>query len=649
MYDQVIGLIAGSGQFPLLFAHAARQAGVNVVAVGFEGETDPALAKLVAEFHWLRLGQLSRLIRTFKAAGVTQAAMAGAINKTRLYARLRPDWRAFKFMHRLRNKKDDSLLRAFADELESEGIRIEPSTLFLPLLLAPSGVLTRRKPNHREQRDIEFGWQLAKEFGALDIGQCLLVKDQAVLAVEGIDGTDATILRGGRLCGQGAVVIKVSKPIQDLRFDVPAVGLNTVVIMKRVRARVLVVEAGRTLMFDRDRMIDMANDAGITIVVRSQATIRQSARESDARMSAEAVSVPASDALPPCVLVRQPSANALRVGVVGVGYLGRYHAEKYAALPQADLVAVVDLDAERAQSVARTVCSEGLTDYRELLGRVDAVSIVTPTREHFHLAHDFLAAGIHVLLEKPMTQTLDEADQLIALAQKNNCVLQIGHLERFNPAFQAIAPKLRRPMFMEAHRLAIFSERGLEVDVILDLMIHDLDIVLQIMKEAPAEIRASGIPVLTSLPDIASVRLEFANGAVANLTASRISTKNLRKLRVFQEDSYIVADFANKRAYTLMKEPEVDPSGFPEISMEELEIEETDALGEEIIAFLDSIRTGHPAMVDGIQGRRALALALDVSRHIQEHIHESGRKLGHLRHECGVHPGDWGVKSQLAG
>jgi DUF1009 family protein/predicted dehydrogenase len=649
MYDQVIGLIAGSGQFPLLFAHAARQAGVNVVAVGFEGETDPALAKLVTEFHWLRLGQLSRLIRTFKAAGVTQAAMAGAINKTRLYARLRPDWRAFKFMHRLRNKKDDSLLRAFADELESEGIRIEPSTLFLPLLLAPSGVLTRRKPNHREQRDIEFGWQLAKEFGALDIGQCLLVKDQAVLAVEGIDGTDATILRGGRLCGQGAVVIKVSKPIQDLRFDVPAVGLNTVLTMKRVRARVLVVEAGRTLMFDRDRMIDMANEAGITIVVRSQGTLRQSAREGDERISAEALSVPVSEAPPPCVLVRQPSANALRVGVVGVGYLGRYHAEKYAALPQADLVAVVDLDAERAQTVARTVCTEGLTDYRELLGRVDAVSIVTPTREHFHLAHDFLAAGIHVLLEKPMTQTLDEADQLIAVAQKNNCVLQIGHLERFNPAFQAIAPKLRRPMFMEAHRLTTFSERGLEVDVILDLMIHDLDIVLQIMKEAPAEIRASGIPVLTSLPDIASVRLEFANGAVANLTASRISTKNLRKLRVFQEDSYIVADYANKRAYTLMKEPEVDPSGFPEISMEELEIEETDALGEEIIAFLDSICTGHPAIVDGIQGRRALALALDVSRHIQEHIHEAGRKLGHLRHECGVHPGDWGIKSQLAG
>ena len=272
MENRVVGLIAGSGQFPLLFAHAARQAGVKVVAVGFEGETDPALAKLVTQFHLLKLGQLNRLIKAFTSAGVTQAAMAGAINKTRLYARVRPDWRAFKFMHKLRNKKDDSLLRALAEELESEGIRIEPSTIFLPSLLAPEGVLTRRKPNRREQKDIEFGWQLAKEFGSLDIGQCLLVKDQAVLAVEGIDGTDATILRGGRLCQQGAVVIKVSKPIQDLRFDVPAVGLDTIATMKRAQARVLVLEAGRSLMFDRDKMIDEANRAGICIVVRTDAS-----------------------------------------------------------------------------------------------------------------------------------------------------------------------------------------------------------------------------------------------------------------------------------------------------------------------------------------------------------------------------------------
>ena len=628
MHEQVIGLIAGSGQFPLLFAHAARQAGVKVVAVGFEGETDPSLAKLVTEFHMMRLGQLNRLILTFKNAGVTQAAMAGAINKTKIYSRIRPDWRAFKFFHRLRNRKDDSLLRAFADELESEGIRIEPSTLFLPSLLAPAGVLTRRKPNHREQRDIEFGWQLAKDFGNLDIGQCLLVKDQAVLAVEGIDGTDATILRGGRLCGQGALVIKVSKPIQDLRFDVPAVGLNTIQTMKRALARVLVVEAGRTLMFDRDQMIDAANAAGISIVGSTHLVDKGTTRSGldNAHSRAEpAVSLQPSA---PSLLIRHPQPDALRVGVVGVGYLGRFHAEKYAALPQAHLVAVVDTDTARAQAIAQNVCTQAVSDYRELLGRIDAVSIVTPTREHYRLARDFLAAGVHVLLEKPMTQTLEEADQLIAMAEESRCVLQIGHLERFNPAYQAICAKLRRPMFMEAHRLAMFTERGLEVDVILDLMIHDLDIVLHIMQEQPIEIRASGIPVLTGLPDIATARLQFANGAVANLTASRISTKSLRKLRVFQDNSYIVADYAKKRAYMLMKEAETDASGFSEISMDEMEIEETDALGEEIIAFLDSIRSGRPPAVSGLEGRRALALAMEISQRVQEGIELAGSNLG---------------------
>lgn len=628
MYEQVIGLIAGSGQFPLLFAHAARQAGVNVVAVGFEGETDPTLAKFVAEFHLLRLGQLNRLIRTLKNAGVTQAAMAGAINKTRIYSRIRPDWRAFKFFHRLRNRKDDSLLRAFADELESEGIRIEPSTLFLPSLLAPSGVLTRRKPNHREQRDIEIGWQLAKEFGNLDIGQCLLLKDQAVLAVEGIDGTDATILRGGRLCGQGAVVIKVSKPIQDLRFDVPAVGLNTIQTMKRALARVLVVEAGRTLMFDRDQMIDAANAAGISIVARTHTVDKVSVREGAADQGAEPEAEVSLQPTGPSLLIRHPQPDAVRVGVIGVGYLGRFHAEKYAALPQARLVAVVDTNPERAQAIAQNVCTQAVTNYRELIGQVDAVSIVTPTREHFRVAHDFLAAGVHVLLEKPMTQTLEQADQLISMAENNGCVLQIGHLERFNPAFVAIGPRLHRPMFMEAHRLAMFTERGLEVDVILDLMIHDLDIVLRIMQEPPTEIRASGIPVLTKLPDIATVRLQFANGAVANLTASRISTKSLRKLRVFQENSYIVADYGQKRAYILMKEAERDISGFPEISMEDLEIEETDALGEEIISFLDSVRTRRPPAVSGIEGRRALALAIEISQRIQEGIQLGSSTMG---------------------
>ncbi len=192
-----VGLIAGSGQFPLLFAHAARQHGLRVVAVGFDGETDPMLSKYVDEYHVVKLGQLGKLIRLFQSKDIRHAVMAGAINKTKLYARIRPDWRAVKFLNRLRNKKDDSILRSLAEELESEGIRIEASTILLPSLLAPEGVLTRRKPNRREKQDIEFGWQVAKAIGSLDIGQCLVLKNQAVLAIEGIDGTDATIMRGG--------------------------------------------------------------------------------------------------------------------------------------------------------------------------------------------------------------------------------------------------------------------------------------------------------------------------------------------------------------------------------------------------------------------------------------------------------------------
>ncbi len=616
-----VGLIAGSGQFPLLFAHAARQAGVQVVAVGFEGETDPALPKYVDDFHMLKLGQLNRLIKTFHNAGVSRVAMAGAINKTRLYTRIRPDWRAVKFFSTLRNKKDDSLLRALADELESEGIRIEPSTLFLPSLLSPEGILTRRKPNRREQADITFGWVMAKAIGNLDIGQCLVVKDQAVLAVEGIDGTDSTILRGGRLCREGAVVVKVSKPIQDLRFDVPAVGFDTIETMKRVRAKVLVVEADRTLMFDRERMIDAADSAGISIVVKRDGQQDAGARGVEGPAAAGSLPVPAQQrtAAPgvSTAFVRRPRQDAMRIGVVGVGYLGRFHAMKYARLPEADLVAVVDIDPEQARRVAAEVDTEAVTDHRELLGRVDAVSIVTPTPSHYEIARDFLSAGVHVLLEKPMTRTVEEADRLIDIAEKKKCILQIGHLERFNSAFSAIQPRLNSPMFLEAHRLSIFNERGLEVDVILDLMIHDIDIALHIIESPLENVRASGIPVLTHLPDIANVRLEFANGAIANLTASRISTKNLRKLRIFQGDCYVAADYAKKRAYAVYREKEADEAGFPEISMEELEIEERDALEEEISSFLQAIREGKEPVVDGRQGRRALAVALGISRQIE--------------------------------
>ena len=629
---QKIGLIAGSGQFPLLFARAAEQSGLQVVAVGFQGETDIALAEHVAEFHLLKLGQLNRLIRAFRKAGVTRAAMAGAVNKSRLYTRIRPDWRAVKLLNKLRNKKDDFLLRAIAQELESEGIQIEPSTMLLPMLLAPEGILTRRKPNRREEEDIAFGWQLAKGMGHLDVGQCLVVKNQSVLAVEGIDGTDATIIRGGNLCREGAVVIKVSKPRQDLRFDVPAVGLETVETMRRVKAKVLVIEAGKTIIFDQEKMIDSADASGISVVVQKESTdsperpppqaVGGVTVESMLRQPLNPISVP------PNILLRKARPDAVRVGVVGVGYLGEFHSQKYARLPEARLIAVADVDGDRARTVADRLETGFTTNYRELIGQVEAVSIATPTPLHHSVARDFLEAGVHVLLEKPMTRTVAEADDLIGLAERRGCILQIGHLERFNSAFSAIQPHLSNPMFVEADRLALFNERGLDVDVVLDLMIHDLDIVMHIIDSPLRELRASGIAVLTALPDIASVRMEFANGAVANLTASRISTKNMRKLRVFQGNSYLVADFAERRAYAVYREEEPDEDGYPQVSMEEMEIEERDALEEEIFTFLNAVRSGGAPMVGGIAGRRALAVALEISSQIEQQMRAGRQATG---------------------
>lgn len=616
-----IGLIAGSGQFPLLFIRGAREAGYQVVAVGFEGETDGQLAQFADEFHWLKLGQLNKLIKTFQNAGITRAAMTGAINKTRLYSKIRPDWRAFKLLHRLRNKKDDFLLRALAEELESDGIRIEPSTLFLPTLMAPEGIYTKRRPSSTEWKDIDFGWEMAKEIGRLDIGQCLVVKDQAVLAVEGIDGTDATIRRGGLLCRGKAVVLKVAKPSQDLRFDVPAVGLQTIASMRAVGARVLVLEAGKTLLFDRDQMIEQADDAGITILAKQG--YPDPAQEQAPEPQSETQSRTES-AIPKPVSVRSISPGTeterTRLAVIGVGYLGQYHARKYAHMPEAELVGVVDIDPERARQVAREVGTTAYVDFRKIMEQVDAVSVVTPTPSHHAVAREFLNRGIHVLVEKPMTESLPEAIDLGTLAEANHCVLQVGHLERFNPAFSCILPYVSEPMFIEAHRLGLFNERGLEVDVILDLMIHDIDIVLTTIGSPLAEIHASGVPVLTSLPDIANVRLDFANGATANLTASRISLKSLRRLRIFQENCYLVADYGKKRAFVFRKENGVDEHGYPQISAEEIDVEQRDALEDELAAFVHSVRTGARPLVGAPEAEKALDVALEISRQIKAQI-----------------------------
>jgi UDP-2,3-diacylglucosamine hydrolase len=264
--QEVLGLIAGGGQFPLIAADAARRRGFHVIAVAHLGETDPALSERVDEIVWIKLGQLGHLIKTLKKRGTRKAILAGTITKKRMFENIRPDLKGLAVMSRLAVFHDDDILRALAAELAKAGIEIVSSTLCLPDLVAPPGCLTRRKPSRAEQEDIHFGWQVAKELGRLDIGQCVVVRQKTVLALEAIEGTDEAILRGGNLGREKTVVVKVSKPHQDLRFDVPAVGIETVRTMTRVKASVLAVEAGKTLIFDKKEMITYADKSGVSIV-----------------------------------------------------------------------------------------------------------------------------------------------------------------------------------------------------------------------------------------------------------------------------------------------------------------------------------------------------------------------------------------------
>jgi len=254
-----IGLIAGSGQFPLIFSKAAKREGYALYVVAHLKEADPAIEQEAAAIEWVHLGQIKRLIRFFKDNGVTEAVMLGAIKKTRMFRDVRPDTKALALIAGMRHTHDDGLLRAFAGALEKEGIAIKPSTMLLPEILAQPGCWTRRKPSDEEMTDVTLGLRIAREIGKLDIGQCVVVGGGSVLAVEAIDGTDATIERGGRLGHGKAVVVKVCKPTQDIRFDVPAIGVKTIETMHRAKAGVLVVEAGKAVVFDREEMIDLAN------------------------------------------------------------------------------------------------------------------------------------------------------------------------------------------------------------------------------------------------------------------------------------------------------------------------------------------------------------------------------------------------------
>jgi len=269
-----IGLIAGNGQFPLLFARTARQKGWEVYAVAYQGETDPTLVEHVVALEWLYLGQIKKIIKFFRSNDIKDAVMLGGVTKTKMFTNVRPDIKAVALLATMRHTHDDAILRAFAELLANEGFQIQASTFLLPELLAPAGTWTRRKPSRTEIEDIRLGWEIAKEIGRLDIGQCVVTGGGTVLAVEAIEGTDAAIARGGALSKGQAVVVKVCKPNQDTRFDIPAVGLNTIETMQQAKIRTLAIEAGKAVVFDRETMIRTADRYGMTLIALNDEEIR---------------------------------------------------------------------------------------------------------------------------------------------------------------------------------------------------------------------------------------------------------------------------------------------------------------------------------------------------------------------------------------
>ena len=312
--------------------------------------------------------------------------------------------------------------------------------------------------------------------------------------------------------------------------------------------------------------------------------------------------------------------SKIRAAVIGVGYLGRFHAQKYAQLDACELVAVVDGREEVRNAVAAEVKTRAVADYRELLGQVDAVSVVTPTPAHFAIADAFLQAGAHVLVEKPITETPEQARELIRRAQQQRRVLQVGHLERFNAAILAAEPHLSTPRFIECQRLAPYKERGTDVNVVLDLMIHDIDLVQSLARSEIVSIDAIGTPVFSGEIDIANARIRFANGCVANTTASRVSLKTERKLRIFEDAAYISLDLQQK-ILTLIRRREGAPqAGQLPVSIEESNLEQGDALKSEIESFLDCIRNDRPPIVSGEDGLRALETAIRITEQVHANL-----------------------------
>jgi len=314
----------------------------------------------------------------------------------------------------------------------------------------------------------------------------------------------------------------------------------------------------------------------------------------------------------------------LRTAVIGVGHLGRQHARIHATLAgegRSQLVSVCDLNEETARSIAAERDTQWTTDWHTLIGQVEAVSLAVPTQAHCEIACGLLEAGIHVLVEKPISRTLEQADRMIAAGAKSGAMLQVGHLERYNPALIALRPHVRQPLYFEIHRVGEFTARSLDIDVVLDLMIHDLDIVQWLVgpEVEVTSLHAVGIPILTDRIDAANARLEFASGAVANITASRVGTEKIRKMRFFQPRDYVAIDYATKRASVSSLAPPAMDGAWPGVHVRNLDVIDVEPLRAEILEFFAAAAAGAPSPVSGADGRRALALALRALQRIEAH------------------------------
>ncbi len=590
-----IGLIAGNGRFPFLVLQGARSLGhdVTVVAVKEEAFADlePAALAAGAELHWVSLGHLGTCLRILQADGVTRAVMAGQVKHSKIFSGIVPDLTFLSVLTKLRARNTDALISAVADVMRDHGIELIDSTAFLAPLLAGEGTLTNRAPDEEERADFEFGYRQADAIAALDIGQTIAVKHRAVVAVEAMEGTDEVIGRAGHLAGPGVRVIKVAKPNQDMRFDVP------------------VDRAWRPSRRCGSRAPPPCRwmPAGRWCSTGSTSSSRPTKRAS----RSSAVPGPVGR---PCAEKGQRSlvaSDRMRVAVIGVGHLGRHHARILSALDGAELVAVVDTLPGRAAEIASGTGARALTDCREIVGQVDAVTIAVPTEQHRDVALPFLARGTAVLIEKPMARSLAEADELLAAARASGATLAVGHTERYNPAVAAVMPLVTSPRFIEVHRLGVFPERSLDIDVVFDLMIHDLDVILSLVRSDVVSIEAVGVPVLTPRYDIANARLRFASGCIANVTASRISKDRVRKIRFFQPDSYISIDYAAQEVegWRLVR----TAGERPKIEGGQLPVEHDEPLKRELADFLGAARDHRAPIVDGEAGRRALELATRIA------------------------------------